>query len=440
MRKLYFLPFLMLLILPLFATTYHTIVIDGSNDFDTATEQFTTTSGSTALGYITWDADYLYFGFSGSSPAGSITDANRVYHIYIDTDPQTNPKTGNGTTDGETWRWDPALPFNADYHYAFKTVNNSIFKRYYNGSFWTDATFGEFNWKGSGYWEVRISRTDIGSPSQIYVLAYAEEDWDGGYICAGMPDNLFINTNVSGLITFNDHWLGFTLTTGVTPNDANNTDNSLPVTLSAFNAFPQNQSVIIKWTTQSEIDVLGYEIQRSLDKNGAYATIADYQNNSGLKAKGSTSAKTQYQFEDKDVLFGFTYWYKLISHDLDGSQEEFGPVQANLENQNDAKPVVSNIPNTFSLEQNFPNPFNSSTEIVFSVPESEKGSVPVELSVFNLKGQKIANLVNGVLSAGTYRVNWNGRDFNENQAPTGIYFYKLNTGDNILTRKMLMVK
>ncbi len=85
------------------AQTYHSINIDGNNDFKNATEKFNTTSGETLPAYVTWDSEYLYFGFSGSTPAGTVTDNGRAYHIYIDTDPQSNPTLGTGSIYGDAW-------------------------------------------------------------------------------------------------------------------------------------------------------------------------------------------------------------------------------------------------------------------------------------------------------------------------------------------------
>lgn len=210
--------------LSLLAQSYNTITIDGVNDFNTTYERFETTSGTDIYAYLTWDETYFYFGFSGNSPAGILTDNDRVFHIYLDTDPQENPTTGNGTTDGETWRYDPTLPFNADYHYVFKTVDNSEFRREYNGG-WQDAAFATGNWKGNGYWELRITRADLGNPSQLNVVAYVEEDWDGGNICGGLPANLFTNNAAGGGIVFNNHFKNYYLISDIYPNHIYYDDN-----------------------------------------------------------------------------------------------------------------------------------------------------------------------------------------------------------------------
>ncbi|MEK7089080.1 MAG: T9SS type A sorting domain-containing protein [Patescibacteria group bacterium] len=88
-------------------------------------------------------------------------------------------------------------------------------------------------------------------------------------------------------------------------------------------------------------------------------------------------------------------------------------------------------PKEFALEQNYPNPFNPSTTIKFSVPQ--KGYV--NLVVFNLLGQEIQNLVSGEKEQGSYKVKFNASHF-----PSGIYFYKLQTGAYVETKKMFFLK
>jgi F5/8 type C domain/Secretion system C-terminal sorting domain len=89
------------------------------------------------------------------------------------------------------------------------------------------------------------------------------------------------------------------------------------------------------------------------------------------------------------------------------------------------------IPTRFSLEQNFPNPFNPSTKISFALPSAEQ----VTLVVYNILGQKVAELVNKRMSAGNYSVNFDGA-----RLSSGVYFYRLIAGSNVVTRKMILLK
>ncbi len=89
------------------------------------------------------------------------------------------------------------------------------------------------------------------------------------------------------------------------------------------------------------------------------------------------------------------------------------------------------LPREFALKQNYPNPFNPSTMIEFAVPAEGN----VELSIYNLVGQKVATLVNGKVAQGQHIVEWNAR-----AAATGMYFYRLQMGNQVMTRKMLLLK
>ncbi len=212
--------FVLFLSLQLWGQSYHTVNIDGNNDFNTTNERMLTTSGTQSYGYVSWDATYLYVGYSGNTPAGGLTDNGRAIHLYIDADPQQTPTSGTGSTSSDAWLWNPTLPFTANYHYAFKTVDNAEIKRKYNGGGWGDYPFSTSNWKNtsSNYWEVRIKLSDIGSPKQINLVTYIEEDWNGGYISSGLPAGLFTNTNQQGSINFNSAFLNFYLIPDINPN------------------------------------------------------------------------------------------------------------------------------------------------------------------------------------------------------------------------------
>jgi len=98
---------------------------------------------------------------------------------------------------------------------------------------------------------------------------------------------------------------------------------------------------------------------------------------------------------------------------------------------NGVEQVGSDIPNTYALEQSYPNPFNPTTMINFSVPESGL----VTMKVFNILGQEVAELVNDVKAAGSYEVS-----FDASNLTTGMYIYKIQSGNFSSTKKMLLIK
>ena len=94
------------------------------------------------------------------------------------------------------------------------------------------------------------------------------------------------------------------------------------------------------------------------------------------------------------------------------------------------------IPNEYVLDQNYPNPFNPTTNITYGLPKDAN----VVIDVYNLMGQKVVTLVSERQKAGYYTVNWNGRDASGNLVTSGVYIYKITTGDYAKSKKMLLVK
>jgi flagellar hook assembly protein FlgD len=98
--------------------------------------------------------------------------------------------------------------------------------------------------------------------------------------------------------------------------------------------------------------------------------------------------------------------------------------------------VGDGLPQTFTLSQNFPNPFNSSTVIRYSVPVAGA----VDLAVYDLLGQRVAQLVGGRRDAGDYAVTWDGRDDRGRAVASGVYLYRLEAGDKQVTRRLALVQ
>jgi len=127
---------------------------------------------------------------------------------------------------------------------------------------------------------------------------------------------------------------------------------------------------------------------------------------------------------------GTTYWDDVSFTAVPSSTN--GAVVSVL----DEPELISGIPRSAELLNNYPNPFNPSTTIVYGVPKD--GSVRLE--VFNMLGQRVRTLVNTQHSAGTYEIKWDGTNESGKIVSGGIYFYRLNTGDLSLTKKMLFLK
>lgn len=120
-----------------------------------------------------------------------------------------------------------------------------------------------------------------------------------------------------------------------------------------------------------------------------------------------------------------TYNYQCNFHAI------FGMTGIINVNPNGIKPVGTNIPSVYDIYQNYPNPFNPSTNIKFDIPNS----APVKIVVYNILGDQAQILVDEVLQAGSYSVDWNASGF-----ASGIYFYKMESGVFSVTKRMILVK
>ena len=101
-----------------------------------------------------------------------------------------------------------------------------------------------------------------------------------------------------------------------------------------------------------------------------------------------------------------------------------------------AEDFAAELPMEFALDQNYPNPFNSGTAITFDLPYGET----VDLAVYTISGQKVATLVQGTRAVGYHQVFWDGRDETGAALASGVYLYSLQVGDQLETRKMLLLR
>ncbi len=207
-------------------------------------------------------------------------------------------------------------------------------------------------------------------------------------------------------------------------------DISLPVQIALFTAVAHYDGIHILIRTASEVDFAGFNIFRSDSMNSGYQLIASYLNNPQLRGQGNSTHGHEYSYQDTQVQPGQLYWYKLVSVDVDGSQESFGPISA--------RGMV--VPEDFALQQNFPNPFNPKTTITFQLPRSEQPAIRVKLEVFDVSGRLIRTLIDGEMFPGTYHVSWDGMDNQGKRAPSGVYFYRLSTPEYLKTRRMVLLK
>jgi hypothetical protein len=196
-------------------------------------------------------------------------------------------------------------------------------------------------------------------------------------------------------------------------------DNPLPVELMSFAITAVDEGVKLKWETASEVDNAGFIVSRSRFRDSGFEELASYRTHDALVGKGTSTTGGKYEWIDKSKLLpGETYYYKLEDVDFNG-----------VIHTTEIKEFV--MPKEYSLSQNYPNPFNSSTVIEFNLRMPGR----TVLEVYNVLGQRVMTVVDGELSAGSYRyqVNMTGM-------ASGMYLYRLRSRDFVATKKMLLIK
>jgi hypothetical protein len=189
----------------------------------------------------------------------------------------------------------------------------------------------------------------------------------------------------------------------------------VPVELTAFTATSIGNAVNLNWSTATESNNSGFEVERSFN-GSAFMTVGF------VEGKGTTSEVQNYSYVDNTTSNG-TYTYRLKQIDFNGAFEYSNEVEVDV-----------TTPSVFSLNQNYPNPFNPSTTINFSLAVDSKVSV----KVFDLLGQEVATLVNSTMSAGLHNLNFDASSLN-----SGVYFYQLEAagidGSNFSSVKKMML-
>lgn len=193
---------------------------------------------------------------------------------------------------------------------------------------------------------------------------------------------------------------------------------AIPVELTFFAATILDNSIQLEWTTATEKNNSGFEIQKSTD-NFFWDKV------SFVEGNGTTTEINTYIFVDNNVTTG-TYFYRLKQVDYDGKFNYSKIIE-----------VTIGQPTEYELAQNYPNPFNPSTIISYSIPEESF----VSIKVYDLLGKEIATLVDERQTAGNYQ-----KSFNANGLSNGVYFYRIqtnsvnNSANFIETKKMSIVK
>lgn len=388
------------------------ISFNGVNGISGGTSQTIIYSADSGLTWQIGQTGFFGGGFWGASmfnsTTGFITGQNSIFQPFVG-------KTTNG---GTSWDF---------YNFYFQSNEGRC-----DDIFFFDTNTGVTSgilWDGQG----AIARTtNSGTDWTSTIFPFGIQGMDFPTLEIGFAvgwSGLIIGTTNSGL-SWNE------ITSGTTTNltDVDFTGNALngiaigeggiilrtdngglPVELTSFTCSLNDNIVILNWSTASEINNHGFQIERKL--NNEWSTIGF------INGNGTTTESHSYAFDDNlnDISFNGKIFYRLKQIDFNGSFEYSNVVEIEF------KPISQ-----FTLNQNYPNPFNPSTVIEFSLPED---AANVKLSIFNLLGEKVTELVNSALTSGNYKFEWNAQD-----ESAGIYFYELRAGNFVSLKKMNLLK
>ncbi len=188
---------------------------------------------------------------------------------------------------------------------------------------------------------------------------------------------------------------------------------ALPVQLTKFTAMAKEKNqIILDWITATEINNYGFEIQRSTGKE-------DWINIGFVKGHGNSNSPKFYSFVDMPNG-GLKFLYRIKQIDFNG-KFEYSPIE---------EATIGN-PSSFTVHQNFPNPFNPTTNIRYELPYA--GNVTIKL--YDAIGKEVKVLSSKHETAGFHQLLFDG-----SQVASGVYYYSIQMGEFLQTRKMILVK
>ena len=209
---------------------------------------------------------------------------------------------------------------------------------------------------------------------------------------------------------------------------------TLPVILSTFTAQFLNNNAELYWVTESEVDNLGWNIYRNFSNN---FNTAEKINNEFIAGHGTTTERSHYLYSDiiLEPQAGNCFWYWVTSISYSGVMHISAPVSLTIPEVTPQHHEIE-IPETFGLFQNSPNPFHpkiEETKIHFLLPSQEK----LSLKIFNVKGQLVRNIYEGNLDKGNFI--WDGRDQNGEIVSDGIYLLTLIHSNQSEVKRLIII-
>lgn len=245
-------------------------------------------------------------------------------------------------------------------------------------------------------------------------MSGASYSFDGGLTWtdfANTSGTQFLNVDFAGTTS---GWAGAFNTSATVGGVRKYIGDLIPVELTSFTAMQNGSNVDLKWTTATEVNNRGFEIERMAGE-GSWITV-------GYKAGfgTTTEAKSYYFSDDISALGASSVSYRLKQIDFDGRNTYSKAV------------LVDNIaPVSFDLAQNYPNPFNPETKISFSLPSQEN----VVIKLYDMTGREVSTLVNSKMDAGVHSLTLSAEGLS-----SGVYLYKMTAGSFSSTKKLSVLK
>ncbi|HAN41583.1 MAG TPA: hypothetical protein DCQ12_06695, partial [Candidatus Cloacimonas sp.] len=188
--------------------------------------------------------------------------------------------------------------------------------------------------------------------------------------------------------------------------------------------------VQLTWTSQSESNLLGYNVLRSnTDELETAISICPM-----ITATNSSEVQT-YKYLDTELVDEGVYYYWLQNVDMDGTTGYHGPASVifSITGEDGGSP---SIPKVTKLGNSFPNPFNPNTTIRYQL--ENPGNVKID--IYNQRGQMVRSFERSHDAAGHYQISWDGRDSSGKALASGVYLYRMTSGSYSATKKMVLKK
>jgi len=198
-------------------------------------------------------------------------------------------------------------------------------------------------------------------------------------------------------------------------------DVSLPVELSSFTISQKGNIVVLKWTTASEVNNLGFNVFRSMNDENNFVQI----NDNLIEGAINSSSTNSYEFTDTEIISSLTYYYRLEDISLNGEKELHDIISIQTEHTENL------AADSYSLGNAYPNPFNPTTNIQYSLPKDTF----VNIIIYDNRGKVVQTLVNKKQSTGYYKITWDA-----SRMSSGIYFYRISADGFSDVKKCLLLK